>query len=151
MKNFCFLSLFAYTFAFTACGEGEFLNTAEPVVYYYSGEFMLIDENYLELNGERFPNNLGEGVLQISLSQQNDLIYFKIEGKGYGIFEIDIYRNATECLIYNETEIITYEIDKRGNDLITVIMEEDFYKKCYSPDKIELPLNLNLKSIKPIF
>jgi len=148
LLNLGFLPLFVfpYLFLISACGDKEFLSVAQRTDYFYSGEFMIFDQSYVVIDSVRFDNNFNDSPLIIKLSKIEESLYFRIECGNYGIYEVDFFRSDIDCLNYNDTEIILYEHDDRGNQLITVILEDDYFDKCYFSDDIEKPIQFTLKT-----
>lgn len=142
---FCFL-VFPLSIIITACGDDDFLLMDDRQDFFYSGEFMIFDQSYVVIDSVRFANNLNDSPLVFKLAKIEESLYFRIETKSYGIYEVDFFRTDIDCLNYNDTEIVLYERDNRGNQLITVILEDDYFDKCYFSDDIEKPIEFTLKS-----
>jgi len=119
--------------------------------YIYSGEFMVLDESYIKVGEENHPNDIGRCPIQFTVDIDNSNLVYTLYGKGYEIYEVDLFVNHIDCLDYNGLEYTEFGIDRSGNDIVKITFVEDYYKKCYLDDDIEKPVNFIIKSRKEIF
>jgi hypothetical protein len=120
-------------------------------VFIYSGTFKAIQEKYIKVNEETYSNDITSSPIQIIAEVRSDNLMFTIYGYQYGIFEVNFFINHADCLIYNGSELVDYETDAAGNDLIYVVFPEDFWKRCYFDDEVEKEVSFVLKSEKAVF
>lgn len=113
--------------------------------YTYSGEFMILDDSYIQVGEERYMNDITISPIEFTIEISNTNLVYKLYHDA-DIYEVDLYIKHIDCLEYNSLEYVEYE---RGMVRITFI--EDYYKKCYLDDDIEKPVSFIIKSRKEIF
>ena len=131
--------------------DDNFIESEPPrEIHVYSGEFMLLTDRYITINGETFDRGLGDAPLEFTVARSNSLITYTLYGKQYGIHDIDLFGNSGQCVRWNGTESTIYETDKNGNDVVSAIFPEEFYRECHFHEEVEHPVSFIIKSYKPI-
>jgi len=125
--------------------DSAFINELPAGPYTYSGEFMILDESYIEVGEDRYENDITLSPIQFTVEIDNNNLVYKLYHQAE-IYEVDLYISHIDCLEYNGLEYVEFD-----RDVITITFIEDYYKKCYLDDDIEKPVSFIIKSRKEIF
>lgn len=148
MKNI----LFIFCCFLVAC-QDDFVAPITPSNYLYSGTIRIMQNPQIIVDGKAFDNNLSNGPLQVTLSENKatDQFKFTIYGRQYNIYEADFWFKEAACLEFNELEEIILSQDEKGNDILEVLFHEDFWDDCYYEEEKERSLEFLIKSRRSFF
>ena len=119
--------------------------------YIYSGTFRAIQAPFILVDGTEYPNQIGEAPIQITAELVSDNLVFTIYGRAYGIYEVNFFINHADCFEYNGSEIVDFRVDDFGNEVVTVLFNEDFWKRCYFDEEVEKTVGFVLKAEGRVF